>query len=131
MVWTNTEQIPNQQGFDAHDGGAEAAYEFYLEVIPLEGGIKRFPLAVSAPILVGRSPNHCQLLLHDERISRIHLQIVCIVEQQIQVTDMHSANGSRLDGRSLQPGTPMTWLINQPIIIGGTHLILRYGALES
>jgi pSer/pThr/pTyr-binding forkhead associated (FHA) protein len=130
MVWTNTEQMTDQQGMDTHNEGAEAAYGFYLEIILLEGGIKRFTLEASTPILIGRSPNHCQILLYDNRISRIHLQLICTAEQQIQVTDMHSANGSRLDGRTLQPGMPMTWLINQPIVIGGTHLILRYGALD-
>jgi FHA domain-containing protein len=109
----------------------EPVYGHYLEIIPAEGEIYTLSLPHDGEIVVGRSRNQCRLMLDDPRISRVHLRITCLVSQQIVVMDLHTANGSRLDNRCLPPGMPMTWLINQPIIIGSTHLILRYGVLES
>ena len=108
----------------------EAEYCFYVEIIPAEGGLRRLPLPTNEDILAGRSLNRCRLLLNDPLVSRVHLRIRCDDNQRITVTDMHTANGSKLDGRALESGFAMTWLINQPIEIGKTHLILRYGTLE-
>jgi len=106
---------------------AEPVYGYFIEIIAPEQTQSTLPLQSGREILVGRSPHHCNILLTDKRISRVHLRISCTAEQRITVTDMYTANGSLLDGRPLLPGMPMNWLINQPIIIGSAHLILRYG----
>ncbi len=114
-----------------NQSAAEPVYGYSIEIIAPEGGLHSLILPSDNEILVGRSAHLCNLLLQDRRISRVHLRIICSAEQRITVTDMYTANGSLLDGRPLQPGMPMNWLINQPIVIGSTHLILRYGMLDS
>lgn len=108
-----------------------AVYGFYMDVFPGGGHTYRVALPVNEVFLVGRSPNQCHLVLNDRRVSRVHLRIQRSPDQGVTITDLHTANGSQLDGRPLESGQPMTWLINQPVVIGGTHLILRYGSLDN
>jgi hypothetical protein len=99
---------------------------FYIEITPQDRKIKRF-LLPPEQLLVGRSQNRCQLLLADPRVSRIHLRIIRSPDLGVTITDMHSANGSFLDGHPLPPGMAITWLIDQTASIGSTQLTLRYG----
>jgi pSer/pThr/pTyr-binding forkhead associated (FHA) protein len=99
---------------------------FYVEIVPPDGKLRRFILPVEQ-LLVGRSQNRCQLLIPDPRVSRIHLRIIRSPDLGVTITDMHSANGSSLDGHLLPPGMAITWLIDQMVSIGSTQLTLRYG----
>ena len=101
---------------------------FYVEIIPSDLKIRRF-LVPAEQLLVGRSQNRCQLVVTDPRVSRIHLRIVRSPDLGVTITDMHSANGSFLDGHRLPPGMAITWLIDQMAAIGSTQLTLRYGKL--
>jgi pSer/pThr/pTyr-binding forkhead associated (FHA) protein len=101
---------------------------FYIEITPHNGKIWRFPLPPDQ-LLVGRSPNRCGLVIDDPRVSRIHLRITRSPDFGVTITEMYSANGSTLDGRSLPSGIAISWLIEQTIIVGSTSLILRYGKL--
>lgn len=101
---------------------------FYIEVIPQDQKMGRFPLPPDQ-LLVGRSPNRCGLVIDDPRVSRIHLRISRSPDLGVTVTDMYSANGSTLDKHSLPSGIAISWLIEQTIVIGSTSLILRYGKL--
>ncbi len=112
------------------DDAGKAVYCYYVEIIPPGGGLLRMALPDDEDVIIGRSPRQCRLLLEDVLVSRVHLKVSRPLGQQVRVTDLYSANGAKLDGRRLQPGMPMTWLINQPIVIGRTHLILRYGLFE-
>ena len=99
---------------------------FYVEILPSDRKIQRFPLPTEQ-MLVGRSRSRCQLVLTDPRVSRIHLRIIRSPDLGITITDMHSANGSFLDGHLLPSGMAITWLIDQMVSIGSTQLTLRYG----
>lgn len=99
---------------------------FYIEIILQDRKIERF-LLPTEQLLVGRSQNRCQLVITDPRISRIHLRIIRSPDLGVTITDMHSANGSYLDGHPLPPGLAITWLIDQTAAIGSTQLTLRYG----
>jgi pSer/pThr/pTyr-binding forkhead associated (FHA) protein len=101
---------------------------FYIEVMPDNRNIRRF-LLPAEQLLVGRSQNRCKLMIPDPRVSRIHLRIVRSPDLGVTITDMHSANGSFLDGHPLPPGMAITWLIDQTVAIGRTQLTLRYGKL--
>jgi len=101
---------------------------FYIEIIPPDRKLWRFPLPADQ-LLVGRSLNRCGLVIHDPRVSRIHLRISRSPDLGVTITDMYSANGSRLDGHALPPGLSINWLIEQTAAVGSTSLILRYGKL--
>ena len=99
---------------------------FYIEIVPQDRKSWRFLLPVDQ-LLVGRSTNRCQLVITDPRVSRIHLRIVRSPDLGVTITDMHSANGSFLDGHRLPAGLAITWLIDQTTSIGNTQLTLCYG----
>ena len=99
---------------------------FYIEIVPPDRKSWRF-LLPAEQLLVGRSPNRCQLVLTDPRISRIRLRINRSSDLGVTITDIYSANGSFLDGHPLPPGMAITWLTDQVASIGSTQLTLRYG----
>jgi pSer/pThr/pTyr-binding forkhead associated (FHA) protein len=92
---------------------------FYIEIVPQDLKLWRYLLPADQ-LLVGRSLNRCQLLITDPRVSRIHLRIIRSPDLGVTITDMHSANGSFLDGHPLPPGMAITWLIDQIALIGDT-----------
>ncbi|MEZ4668047.1 MAG: hypothetical protein R3E39_09035 [Anaerolineae bacterium] len=53
------------------------------------------------------------------------------VDKGITITDLYSANGTLFDGHQLEPGVPITWLINQTAVIGDVRLTLRYGNIDT
>lgn len=57
------------------------------------------------------------LLLGDSHVSRRHA-LVTMTRGGVQVTDLGSSNGTRLDGCPLQPGIPHVWRIGQHLRLG-------------
>jgi FHA domain len=113
----------DERGKSAHD------HHFFLDIITQDGQRKRIPLP-QAELVIGRSANRCDLVVDDNRISRVHLRVSRGPDKGITLTDLYSANGTLFDGRRLEPGVPITWLINQTAIIGDCRLTLRYGSME-
>lgn len=105
------------------------AYGFFVEIITRNCPVRREPLP-RGQSLVGRSRHSCALVVDDTRVSRVHLRIGYDDSTGVTVMDMHSANGSALEGRDLFPGTSMHWLPDQVVSVGHTHLVLRYGNLD-
>jgi pSer/pThr/pTyr-binding forkhead associated (FHA) protein len=103
---------------------------FYLEIIPQDNLPRRVSLDTGR-IVIGRSPHTCDLVIPDRRVSRVHIQVKRCPDTGVTVTDLYSANGTCFDGFRLPPGLSLTWLLNQPLMIGGTRLVLRYGALDT
>lgn len=84
-----------------------------------------------AELVIGRSSNRCELVIDDNRISRVHLKVTRDPDKGITLTDLYSANGTLFDGRRLEAGMPINWLINQTAIIGESRLTLRYGNMDT
>ena len=125
MVMSSVLDSGNEQA------AAEPVYSYFIEMIGAKGHSRRIGLTAYDDLIIGRSTKRCQIMLDDSRISRVHLRIRYHPDRGVTIADLFSANGSSLDGRTLRPGLSMTWLINQPVVIGRTHLILRYGVLEA
>lgn len=71
-------------------------------------------------IRIGRSPeNEIQLL--DERVSRRHAEILCS-PRQVEIIDLNSANGVRVNSSRLPPDTPCLIDNGDTIEIGRTQL---------
>ncbi len=77
-------------------------------------------------MFVGRSAM-ADIEINDPLASRIHLVIAGTRESGIKITDLRSANGTTIDGVSLEPNVPTDWNIGQIVTVGETLLILRYG----
>lgn len=105
-------------------------YGFYVEIITPNCPVRREVLS-RGRTLVGRSRRSCAFAVDDARVSRVHLCIGYDTDTGVTVRDMHSANGSALEGRDLFPGTAMHWMPDQVVSVGHTHLVLRYGTLDA
>ncbi len=105
-------------------------YCFYVEVVVQNCPLRRESLPAGRTI-IGRSPTSCAVIVPDRRVSRVHLQVAYYQDTGVKVLDLYSANGSLLEGRPLYPGQAMQWLRDQVVSIGATHLVLRYGELNS
>ena len=124
MGQSSDDNPTDERGKSAH------AHHFYLDIVAQDGKRQRLPLA-QTELVIGRSPNRCNLVIDDNRISRVHLRVSREPDKGITLTDLYSANGTLFDGRKLEPGVPITWLINQTANIGDSRLTLRYGNMES
>ncbi|MBL8155199.1 MAG: FHA domain-containing protein [Anaerolineae bacterium] len=117
---------PDDGPLDADERGSLAqSRTFYLEIVTQQDQLRRVPLHTE--LLIGRSPKRCQVVLPDNRVSRVHLRVQRDPDRGVTVTDLYTANGTTFDGRPLEPGVPITWLINQTALIGETRITLRYG----
>ncbi len=59
-------------------------------------------LAQSTGITLGRDPEAADINIPDAGISRTHVRI-SLTEQGLEVTDMHSTNGTAINGESFSP----------------------------
>ena len=123
------DQSPDQNPADER-GKSAPDHHFYLDIITQDSQRKRIPLP-QTELVIGRSPNRCDLVVDDNRISRVHLRVSRAPDTGITLTDLYSANGTLFDGRRLESGIPITWLINQTAIIGDCRLTLRYGTMDT
>ena len=103
---------------------------FYLEIVGQDSTVRRAALP-EGRLIVGRSPARCQVVIEDGRVSRVHLQVAHNPDHGVIVQDLHSANGTLLEGRPIPPGTPIHWLLDQVVTIGSTRLALRYSQPEA
>ncbi|MCM3768614.1 FHA domain-containing protein [Neobacillus niacini] len=54
--------------------------------------------------IVGRNPEQCHYVLDAVGISRTHFEIAAIADGQYGIRDLHSKNGTMLNGQKLTPG---------------------------
>jgi pSer/pThr/pTyr-binding forkhead associated (FHA) protein len=101
--------------------------QFYVEIIPPDVETSWYTLPENSEVIFGRSKRSSEVILKDPRVSRVHLRVTTTGDRGVLVTDLFSANGTRLEGRRLKPGTPITWLTDRRVALGHTRLILHYG----
>ena len=63
----------------------------------------------------------------DHSLSRRHLRIA-VSHDQVQVTDLGSSNGTRLEGEELTPHEPVEWPLGEVLAAGDSLLVLRSAA---
>lgn len=84
-----------------------------------------FVSLANGPITLGRG-FHCDLLLRDKTVDGTHATVAASFDEGgnmvLSVTDEHSANGTRLNGRPLTPGTPQTLRTGDQLQLGRTRL---------
>ena len=79
-------------------------------------------LLASESAVIGRSPRNATFLIDDETLSREHARVSFEADAGLQIEDLNSTNGTRINGRQLQPGTP-TRLSNEDVVeLGGAKL---------
>ncbi len=80
------------------------------------------PLPESSPLILGRAPE-CEVTVADPSVSRRHLRV--IIEEDIRIVDLGSANGSQYDGRALAPYEEVRIQLGRPIMLGSVTLFVH------
>ena len=88
------------------------------------------PVAIKIPgsllagegAVIGRSPRNATFLIDDETLSREHARVYYEPEAGLQIEDLHSTNGTRLNGRQLRSGTPTRMANEDAVELGGVKL---------
>ena len=85
-------------------------------------------LLVGEGAVIGRSPRNATFLIDDDTLSREHARMNVEAEAGLQIQDLDSTNGTRLNGRQLQPRTPATVANDDVIELGGVKLRVSWEA---
>ena len=102
---------------------SEEKGNLWIEILSHNG--KKANVAVKQDCLaIGRSPSN-NVVLDDPFVSRVHLRVTRSVNQGLTVTDLVTANGTRLDSVSLIPTIPSEWHVGQIVVVGNTRLSLK------
>ncbi len=96
-----------------------------LSVLVVAGSHAGEEVPLTGPIIIGRDPAHCQLILEEASISGRHLEIRP-VPGGYEVCDLSSRNGSWLNGERL--GTQYAVLSDGDTIKLGRHVVVQVRA---
>jgi len=100
-------------GPDDHDGHNRPRICYNID------GIARVLDVGSSPLTIGRDPT-CELQIADEQASRFHARVARI-RGEVVLSDLNSANGTRLNGRSVLAPIPLAH--GDRIAIGATEVV--------
>ncbi len=104
------------------------ASTYYIQIVEHNGLTVGQNIPVQKErVLIGRSLNSDIRIVHDPRVSRAHL-LVTRQSDDIRLTDLRSANGTKIEDNDLPPNKSITWSPGSRIVIGNTWLILRRGS---
>jgi hypothetical protein len=112
--------------FDS-EGSTAPIHLFWLEVRYKDGRVEKMLLPLSAAkrrVILGRSSVTSDVALEDMQVSRVHAQIILNGDGSLSVADLHSGNGTYLDGLRLSANMPAIWRPEKPLVIGSTELRL-------
>jgi hypothetical protein len=73
--------------------------------------------APNARVLVGRA-RRCDIVLHDASVSKMHASLSLRNQVVVEVTDLGSHNGTRVEGEALEPQVPRAVRVGDRIDFG-------------
>lgn len=123
-----TSELPRiqQEDFDS-EGTTTPIHLYWLEVRYKDGRCEKMLLPLSAAkrrVILGRSSVTSDVALEDMQVSRVHAQIILNGDGSLSVADLHSGNGTFLDGLRLTANMPAIWRSEKTLVIGSTELRL-------
>ena len=80
--------------------------------------------ASSAGMVIGRAAGHCELIVSHSTVSRRHARLMLIGEA-LQLEDLGSTNGTRVNGRTVPPGTHRPLQMGDRLRLGDVELSVR------
>lgn len=103
--------------------------KYIIEVIDRNGKVAGCQVPILQPrILIGRGNSSDVQINTDRNVSRAHLLVSHRDENTITITDLRSANGTKIEDSPIKPNRAFPWLPGQRVVIGHTWLILRHGS---
>ncbi|MBL8162422.1 MAG: FHA domain-containing protein [Anaerolineae bacterium] len=114
------------EDFDS-EGTTAPIHLYWMEVRYKDGRTEKMLLPLSAAkrrVILGRSGVTSDVALEDMQVSRVHAQVILNGDGSLSVADLHSGNGTYLDGLRLTANMPATWNPEKALVIGCTELRL-------
>ena len=84
-------------------------------------------IAAAAGAVVGRNPFESTVVLDHSEVSRRHLRL-CAQETSVLIEDLHSTNGTMLDGVALKPGAAVAMRHGAVLQVGGVTFTVTLDA---
>jgi class 3 adenylate cyclase len=75
--------------------------------------------------VIGRDVDHCDAVLSHPTVSRRHARLV-LADSHLQIEDLHSTNGTSVDGAAVGPGALQPLQAGAKLRIGDIELAFRY-----
>mgnify|MGYP000944281901 CR=1 FL=1 len=103
--------------------------KYIIEIKDKSFAISQYELK-SFPIIIGRS-SQCEIVISDESISRRHLAISISEGNDLLIEDLGSANGSKMNNKSMLLGHPEFFTSLFPINFGTGFSLRLIDSLDS
>lgn len=94
---------------------------FLLKVTAGPNSGAEFPLQLGQTYVLGKDPDHCDLIFQDLSVSRRHAQVHVSEEGVVTIEDLGSRNGTLLAGKEVKEPTE---LHSQNVVAIGTTILL-------
>ena len=91
---------------------------------PFALSIPALALGDPAGVVVGRNPANAEFIINNEAISREHIRLAC-ADGDLQVEDLGTTNGTRINGQPLSPGISALLQDNDQLELGPVRLTVR------
>ncbi len=91
-------------------------------------GVLTYPLPDEGVARIGRA-EHCEIFVRDTQLSREHAQL--LVGATLEIVDLGSSNGTRIDGRPLVPHEPVALLPGSIVAMGASVLVVQHASAEA
>ena len=110
---------------DAAERRTGATADLLLLVVSEDGQVATHALPRSGEVVLGRGPD-CSIVLDAARVSRTHARIAVAAPPALPtLEDLGSTNGTRLQGRALEPWTPVPLPPGSALEIGSLLLMVQ------
>ena len=93
-----------------------------------EQGVFTYPLPDEGVLRIGRA-EHCDITLGDTQLSRDHAEL--LVGAALEIVDLGSSNGTRIDGRPLAPHVATPLPPGNVVTMGTTVLVVQHASAEA
>ena len=77
---------------------------------------------LSGGVVIGRSPRNANFLIDDKTLSREHARLSMLRDGELCIEDLGATNGTRVNGRELQPRVPATIRDGDTLDLGAVKL---------
>jgi type III secretion system YscD/HrpQ family protein len=102
-----------------------------LKVVSGPNNGAEFSLQPGQTYLMGTDPNICDIVFHDNSVSRQHARLTVTAEDTLQIEDLNSRNGTMVDAQPLEKKQPLE--PNILVTLGSTSFVIidREGQMQT
>jgi len=122
---------------NARSGLAEISFDmagagrWLLKVIGGPNNGAEFSMQSDQSYTIGTDPNLCDIVFHDNSVSRQHARITIVNDEKLEIEDLKSRNGTLVDGVQIEGKQPLA--PNALVSMGTTSFIVydREGQMQT